>query len=222
MSVPAPASRRHGPTGWQFTPLACLAREVTARIFGLPLAWVVRGPRVVGAEHLAELEPPVLICPTHASHFDTSTLRLAVGPKLRRQLAAAAASRLLHRDADPLVLRRLARLVRVEAAWDFGGVHRRRRGDAGRRLERPPVPGGDAEHDRRDRGPPPGDRQARLRHRAAGAAGPDRGHRRRPAQGLVAAAPVPGGGALRNAAAGRAGEDPRAFTAGLERVVRAV
>ncbi len=50
------------------------------------------GPRVVGREHLAELEGPSLITPTHASHFDFSAIRLALGPKHRRRISAAAAA----------------------------------------------------------------------------------------------------------------------------------
>jgi len=80
------------PEGWQFSPLAVFAREVTAVLFGPVLSFVVRGPEVVGARHLDELEGPALICPTHASHFDVSVLRLAVGRRHRRHLAAAAAA----------------------------------------------------------------------------------------------------------------------------------
>jgi 1-acyl-sn-glycerol-3-phosphate acyltransferase len=80
------------PEGWQFSPLAVFAREVTLHLFGPLLSFVIRGPAVAGAEHLAELDGPTLICPTHASHFDVSALRLAIGPRHRRRLAAAAAA----------------------------------------------------------------------------------------------------------------------------------
>ena len=80
------------PHGWQFSPAACFAREVTARLVGPFLAYFLRGPKVLGAEHLAELEPPAIICPTHASHFDFSAMRLALGPRHRRRLSAAAAA----------------------------------------------------------------------------------------------------------------------------------
>jgi long-chain acyl-CoA synthetase len=80
------------PEGWQFSPLAIAAREATAMLFGPLLSFVLRGPTVVGAEHLAELDGPTLICPTHASHFDVSALRLAIGPRHRRRLSAAAAA----------------------------------------------------------------------------------------------------------------------------------
>jgi len=78
--------------GWQFSRGATLAREATARLFGPLVAWMLHGPRVIGAEHLAGLEAPVLVCPNHASHLDFSALRLALGPRLRRRLAAAAAA----------------------------------------------------------------------------------------------------------------------------------
>ncbi len=80
------------PTGWQFSTAAVVAREVTARLFGPLIGWFLVGPRVIGREHLAELEGASLIAPTHASHFDFSALRLALGPRHRRRVAAAAAA----------------------------------------------------------------------------------------------------------------------------------
>jgi 1-acyl-sn-glycerol-3-phosphate acyltransferase len=80
------------PHGWQFSPVACLAREVTARVVGPFLGYVLRGPKVTGGQHLDELELPAIICPTHASHFDFSAMRLALGPRVRRRLSAAAAA----------------------------------------------------------------------------------------------------------------------------------
>jgi 1-acyl-sn-glycerol-3-phosphate acyltransferase len=76
----------------QFSAGAMIAREATARMFGPLVAWLLHGPRVVGAEHLAAISGPVLVCPNHASHLDFSALRLALGPRLRRRLAAAAAA----------------------------------------------------------------------------------------------------------------------------------
>jgi hypothetical protein len=84
MAAPRP------PAGWQFTRAAILAREVTARLFGPPLGWLLHGPAVVGGEHLDELDEPVIVCPTHESHLDSSTIRLALGPRYRRRLAVAA------------------------------------------------------------------------------------------------------------------------------------
>lgn len=78
--------------GWQFTGSASVAREATARIFGPIFGWFMRGPHVVGAEHLAELDGPAIVCPTHASHLDVSALRLALGPHHRRRLAPAVAA----------------------------------------------------------------------------------------------------------------------------------
>ena len=79
-------------SSWPFSRPATFAREVTARAFGPAVSWVVGGPSVVGREHLAELDGPFLVCPNHSSHFDTSTLRLALGPHLRHRLAIAAAA----------------------------------------------------------------------------------------------------------------------------------
>ena len=70
--------------GWQFTSWASLGRETTARLFGPLFGWFMRGPRAIGREHLAEVEWPAIVCPTHASHLDVSALRLALGP--HRQL----------------------------------------------------------------------------------------------------------------------------------------
>ena len=80
------------PRGWQFSTAAVVAREITARLFGPFIGWFLVGPRVVGREHLAEIEGPSLITPTHASHFDFSAIRLALGPKHRRRISAAAAA----------------------------------------------------------------------------------------------------------------------------------
>jgi 1-acyl-sn-glycerol-3-phosphate acyltransferase len=76
---------------WQFSTPAIVARETTARLVGPFVAWIVGGPRVAGREQLAAAEAPFFFCPNHSSHFDVSTLRLALGPRYRRRLAAAAA-----------------------------------------------------------------------------------------------------------------------------------
>jgi 1-acyl-sn-glycerol-3-phosphate acyltransferase len=76
---------------WQLSRPAIVARETTARLVGPAVSAVIGGPAVLGREHLAGIEPPFLVCPNHTSHLDVSTLRLALGPRLRRRLAAAAA-----------------------------------------------------------------------------------------------------------------------------------
>ena len=86
------ARRATPPTGWQFSRPAIVARELTARLIGPFIGWFLEGPRVVGREHLAGLEGPSFICPTHASHFDFSAIRLALGPRHRRRMTAAAAA----------------------------------------------------------------------------------------------------------------------------------
>ena len=77
---------------WQFRRPAIVAREVTARVVGPVLSWLIHGPKAVGREHLEGLTEPIIICPTHASHFDFSALRLALGPRHRRRLAPAVAA----------------------------------------------------------------------------------------------------------------------------------
>ena len=77
---------------WQFSRPAIVAREVTARLVGPLLSWFLRGPQTTGCEHLDAIHEPVIICPTHASHFDFSALRLALGPRHRRRLAPAVAA----------------------------------------------------------------------------------------------------------------------------------
>jgi 1-acyl-sn-glycerol-3-phosphate acyltransferase len=101
---------------WQLTRPAIVARETTARLVGPAVSAVIGGPRVIGREHLDGIEPPFLICPNHTSHLDVSTLRLALGPRLRRRLAAAAAD-------DYFFARR--RFRSFIAAW-LGGVAFRR------------------------------------------------------------------------------------------------
>jgi 1-acyl-sn-glycerol-3-phosphate acyltransferase len=78
--------------GWQHSGAASLGREITARLFGPIFGWLIHGPKVVGKEHLRELDGPAIVCPTHASHLDTSALRLALGPHLRHRLAPAVAA----------------------------------------------------------------------------------------------------------------------------------
>ena len=77
---------------WQFSRPAIVAREGTARLVGPVLSWFIHGPASTGCEHLEGLHEPVIICPTHASHFDFSALRLALGPRHRRRLAPAVAA----------------------------------------------------------------------------------------------------------------------------------
>lgn len=103
---------------WQFTRPAVVARETTARILGPLVSFLVGGPKVTGREHLDAITGPFLVCPNHTSHFDVSTLRLALGRRHRRRLAAAAAEDYFftgHRSRAFL------------AAW-LGGFAFRRRG----------------------------------------------------------------------------------------------
>ena len=78
--------------GWQFSRPAVIAREATAWLVGPIVVWLLHGPRVVGREHLRELEHPFLLCPSHASHFDFSAVRLALRSRHRQRIAAAVAA----------------------------------------------------------------------------------------------------------------------------------
>lgn len=78
--------------GWQFSRPAIIARETTAILFGPVFSWLLRGPAVSGREHLGEIGPGTIICPTHASHIDSSALRLALGRPHRLRLAAGVAA----------------------------------------------------------------------------------------------------------------------------------
>jgi 1-acyl-sn-glycerol-3-phosphate acyltransferase len=77
--------------GWQFTAFAVAAREVTAWLIGPVVVWLLHGPAVRGRENLRFLEHPFLICPSHASHFDFSAVRLALRTRHRQRIAAAVA-----------------------------------------------------------------------------------------------------------------------------------
>ncbi|HET7030819.1 MAG TPA: lysophospholipid acyltransferase family protein [Candidatus Limnocylindrales bacterium] len=102
---------------WQLSRPAIVARETTARLVGPAVAVMIGGPRVVGREHLEGIQPPFIVCPNHTSHLDVSTLRLALGPRLRRRLAAAA--------ADDYFFAHHHRFRSFIAAW-LGGVAFRR------------------------------------------------------------------------------------------------
>jgi 1-acyl-sn-glycerol-3-phosphate acyltransferase len=77
--------------GWQFSSLAVAARVVTAWLIGAVVVWLLHGPGVRGRENLRGLEHPFLICPSHASHFDFSAVRLALRTRHRQRIAAAVA-----------------------------------------------------------------------------------------------------------------------------------
>ena len=78
-------------SGWQFSWAAGAAREAVHRLVGPVIGQLVGGPRVEGADVLARLPRPALICPNHASHLDIPVLRRALGSRGRHRLAVAAA-----------------------------------------------------------------------------------------------------------------------------------
>ena len=71
---------------------------------------------------------PSLIALTHASHFDFSAIRLALAPRHRRRISAAAAADYFATQALALVHGRLARGLRVQPYRPRRGLHRRRLG----------------------------------------------------------------------------------------------
>lgn len=77
---------------WQFRRPMTWAREIVARVLSVPVGWWIGGPAVRGRENLAQLRRPFMVCPNHQSHFDHPALRIALGPRYRRQLAIASAA----------------------------------------------------------------------------------------------------------------------------------
>jgi long-chain acyl-CoA synthetase len=83
--VPAP------PSTWATTSPARLFRRISDATVTGALLHVVARPRVVGLDHLAGLEGPILVCPNHASHLDVPCVRFAL-PRERRDRTAVAAA----------------------------------------------------------------------------------------------------------------------------------
>jgi long-chain acyl-CoA synthetase len=80
------------PSRWAFSSRARLLRRVLDATF---VGWAIRivtRPRVKGAEHLAALTGPVLICPNHVSHLDAPVVRAALPARMRDHSAIAAAA----------------------------------------------------------------------------------------------------------------------------------
>jgi 1-acyl-sn-glycerol-3-phosphate acyltransferase len=76
---------------WQLSRPAGVAREVVHRVVAPALGRLVDGPVVEGADVLARLPRPALICPNHQSHLDIPLLRRALRGQGRHRLAIAAA-----------------------------------------------------------------------------------------------------------------------------------
>ena len=80
------------PSRWAFSrPARAVRRILDATLMGWTVRLVAR-PRVEGLDHLRGLDGPVLICPNHASHLDTPTVRYALPAHLRDRCAIAAAA----------------------------------------------------------------------------------------------------------------------------------
>ncbi len=80
------------PSRWAFSSRARLLRRVLDATF---VGWAIRivtRPHVEGAEHLAALTGPVLICPNHVSHLDAPVVRAVLPAPIRDRTAIAAAA----------------------------------------------------------------------------------------------------------------------------------
>ena len=62
-----------------------------------PLIDLYARRQVIGVEHLAPLDPPVLFVANHSSHMDTPTILRALPPPWRRRTAVAAAADYFYR-----------------------------------------------------------------------------------------------------------------------------
>jgi 1-acyl-sn-glycerol-3-phosphate acyltransferase len=111
--------------GWPFSRPAGVAREVVHRLLGPLVGRLVGGPEVEGAEILAGLPRPALICPNHTSHLDIPVLRRALGPLGRDRLAIAA--------ADDYWFQRFG--YRLVVLW-FAAVPFKRRGGGAASIKR--------------------------------------------------------------------------------------
>ena len=76
---------------WARGPLARLARRVLQRLVLLPVVAFLTPVAVRGREHLHDLGPAVFVA-NHQSHVDTPVCLVALGGRIRRRLAVAAAA----------------------------------------------------------------------------------------------------------------------------------
>jgi len=103
---------------WTRSPVACVARSaIVCGVLG-PLMDLYTHRRVLGREHLAGLDAPVLFVANHASHMDTPAILRALPARWRRRTAVAAAADYFYAD------RRLSLAV----ALSFGTVPLERTG----------------------------------------------------------------------------------------------
>ena len=82
---------------WARSGAAGAVRAVVLRGVLGPLIGLYTRPRVLGREHLAELEPPVLFVANHSSHIDTPVILRSLPAAWRRRTAVAAAADYFYR-----------------------------------------------------------------------------------------------------------------------------
>lgn len=80
------------PSRWAFSAPARSLRRVLDMVFIGPAIRIVTRLEVEGAEHLAGVTGPVLICPNHTSHLDAPVVRAALPAHVRDHGAIAAAA----------------------------------------------------------------------------------------------------------------------------------
>jgi long-chain acyl-CoA synthetase len=74
---------------WNRWPLVRLVRDVSQRMWILPLAHLFFRLEVEGREHLRALDGPVVFASNHQSHFDTPVILTALPNRWRRAIAIA-------------------------------------------------------------------------------------------------------------------------------------
>lgn len=79
-------------TGWSRKPPVRVLRAALLDTLGRPLVAAVASPRVVGAEILEGIEPPVIFVANHASHIDTGLVLYCLPTRLRHKTVVAAAA----------------------------------------------------------------------------------------------------------------------------------
>ncbi len=74
-------------------------RRAVYRLLAWPATAILAKPRVLGREHLRDLEGPALFISNHVTAIDIGFLLFALPPRFRRRLAVAMSGELLRGDA---------------------------------------------------------------------------------------------------------------------------